>query len=122
MGLADFRTGRPRGYGFPRGVELGLAGTDLPGSSADLSVPAVPNHPAGPRRCTCSLTSRRVLASHTSGRLTARNERNEAESGSRFRITADTFASGGLERQDYSGRRPVSYMANEHLPWSVPFN
>ena len=57
-----------------------------------------------------------------SGRLAARDECNEAESGSRFRITADTFASGGFDDRITPERRPVSYMANEHLPRSVPFN
>ena len=57
-----------------------------------------------------------------SGRLATRDECNEAESGSRLRITADTFASGGFDDRITPERRPVSYMANEHLPRSVPFN
>ena len=47
---------------------------------------------------------------------------NEAETGSRFRITADAFAFQGFRRSDYSITCSVGYMANEHLPWSVPFN
>jgi hypothetical protein len=47
---------------------------------------------------------------------------NEAESGSRFRITADAFAFQGFRQSDYSTTCSVGYMANEHLPWSVPFN
>ena len=47
---------------------------------------------------------------------------NEAEIGSRFRITADAFASQGFRQSDYSAACSVGYMANEHLPWSVPFN
>jgi hypothetical protein len=47
---------------------------------------------------------------------------NEAETGSRFRITADAFAFPGFRRTDYSTTCSVGYMANEHLPWSVPFN
>lgn len=47
---------------------------------------------------------------------------NEAETGSRFRITADAFAFQGFRRSDCSTTCSVGYMANEHLPWSVPFN
>lgn len=47
---------------------------------------------------------------------------NEAETGSRLRITADAFAFQGFKWSDYSATCSVGYMANEHLPWSVPFN
>jgi hypothetical protein len=40
----------------------------------------------------------------------------EAESGSRFRITADAFAFQGFKWPDYSTTCSVGYMANEHLP------
>lgn len=48
--------------------------------------------------------------------------RNEAESGSRFRIAADVFAFPGFVREDYSTQRRVGYMSNRQLPCQVPFN
>lgn len=47
---------------------------------------------------------------------------NEAEPGSRFRITADAFVFQGFICPDCSSICSVDYMANEHLPWLVPFN
>ena len=47
---------------------------------------------------------------------------NEAESGSRCSITADVFAFQGFTWTNYSVMCSVGYMANEHLPWLVPFN
>ena len=58
----------------------------------------------------------------TSGGMAAHEWFNEAETGSRFRITADAFAFQGFKRSDYSTTCSVGYMANEHLPWLVPFN
>lgn len=86
------------GYGFPSPVELGLACRGLPGSMAGLSVPAAPNHPGGPNHRNCSHLM--VRAGFTnSGRLAILRLRNEAESGSRFRIAADTFVPSGSAQQ-----------------------
>jgi len=42
--------------------------------------------------------------------------------GSRFRITADAFAFRGLDCRITPNSRSVGYMANEQVPWSIPFN
>ncbi len=41
--------------------------------------------------------------------------------GSRLRITADIFASGGFDTGITPKCRSLSYMANEHLPWFDTF-
>lgn len=47
---------------------------------------------------------------------------NEAESGSRFRITADALASAGFDEGVTPNRRRSRYMMNEQFTWLVPFN
>jgi len=37
-------------------------------------------------------------------------------------VTADTFTNAGLRQPGRPDSRPPGYMANEQLPWSVPFN
>jgi len=54
MGLSDSRPGPPLGYVFPRAVGVRLpfpALSGLPGSSTDLSLRAVPNHPGRSGGC-----------------------------------------------------------------------
>src|ERR1039458_8381282 len=54
MGLSDSRPGPPLGYVFPRAVGVGYpfpALPGLPGSSTDLSLRAVPNHPGRSGGC-----------------------------------------------------------------------
>jgi len=57
-----------------------------------------------------------------SGRLATFKLRNEAESGSRFRITADAFASAGFDDEVANHRRRSRYMLNEQFTWFVPLN
>ena len=111
----------PDGYGFPPSVELGLATPGLPGSWLICRHPPSPTTPrdrdVAYTRC---FTSRVGFA--ISGRLAIPDTRNEAESGSHFRITAGVFASEGFDGWITPRRRPVSYTANEHLPCLIPFN
>ena len=58
MGLSDFQTGSLPGYAFPLALALLATPLDLPGSSADLSTRAVPNHPGRPSECICLLLPR----------------------------------------------------------------
>jgi len=53
MGLSDSRPGPPLGYVFPWavGVDSFPALPGLPGSSTDLSLRAVPNHPGRSGGC-----------------------------------------------------------------------
>ena len=56
------------------------------------------------------VASRMVSGFAPSGRLTTPNWFNEAESGSRFRITADVFAFSGFDRE-------VTRVAAESASW-----
>ena len=105
------------GYGFPQPVGLGSTGEDLSGSSVDLSVPAVSNHPGKfTRPCrfvmaTFPLPVWRCWLHHLwqAGHF---HKRNEAESSSRFRITAGTFVPSG-------SARPVTRPHAEFPSWST---
>jgi hypothetical protein len=121
MSLSDSRSWPPCGYGFPQDVELGLTKPGLPGSwlffRCPLSSLTPPGQIAALTRC---FTIRVGFAAF--GRLATRDMCNEAGTGSRFRITADTFASGGFNDWVTPSHCSVSYMANEHLPCSTPFS
>src|SRR5215471_21173513 len=58
MGLSDFHTGPLPGYAFPLALAFLATPLDLPGSSADLSTRAVPNHPGRSSECICLLLPR----------------------------------------------------------------
>jgi len=68
MGLSDSRPSRCAGYVFPSRVARFplTAWTGLPGSSADLSPRAVPNHPGRSAGCLRLLLHQRCLASSQS--------------------------------------------------------
>jgi len=57
----------------------------------------------------------------TFGRLADFHTVIEAESGSRFRITAHGFARRGFDGPDRSGRRPLRYQLNELIGWITTF-
>ena len=129
MSPSDSRPGRARGYGFPPAVAHRAHPPGLPGSSIDLSSPAVPNHPGEPDRCLCSLLGGRCQAStlwedgHSPLCI-------EAESGSRAARTSLIATvprrAPGSRRRDRPFRAAVTlaagsgFMVNEQFPWLTP--
>ena len=92
----------------------------LPGSSADLSVRAVPNHPGRPEGCIRSLLHPRRLASHTIGRLaTLQVDCLRGRIGFAF-ATARTFATRRISRPP--GSCPLRYLLNEQFTGQAPFS
>jgi PD-(D/E)XK nuclease superfamily len=84
MGLSDSRPGPPLGYVFPRAVGFGYpfpALPGLPGSSTDLFLRAVPNHPGRSDECLL-IASPPISGFIIFGRLATSTQRHEAESGS----------------------------------------
>src|SRR6266478_8754923 len=83
MGLSDSQPGPPLGYVFPWavGVDSFPALPGLPGSSTDLSLRAVPNHPGRSGECLL-IASPPVSGFILFGGLATSTQRHEAESGS----------------------------------------
>ena len=93
----------PRGYGFPRLVDpwpMCQASLErvsqVPGDSVGIRCPLPPRRA---RPLQAFVASRSVTGFTLSGRAGHSQMRNEAESGSRFRITADAFAFQGSDRR-----------------------
>ena len=93
--------------------------SQVPGDSVGIRCPLPPRRA---RPLQAFVASRSVTGFTLSGRAGHSQMRNEAESGSRFRITADAFAFQGSDRRITPTAARVGYMVNEQLPWSVPFN
>ena len=107
------------GYVFPTRV-AGNSSTapGLPGSSADLSARAVPNHPGRSDGCSRSLLPHRQRASPNqegwpSSYCVTRPTRIRLRYGSRVRFA-------GLRQSDHSNCRLLHYLANEQLPGQPP--
>ena len=116
MGLSDSLQGRPAGYVFPPARwSLSLPPWQgLPGSSADLSTRAVPNHPGRPSGC-LPVASPPVSGFILVGGLATfvfltRPNRVHLRYGSRVRLPR-------LRQLDYSIPRSLGYMSNRQFTW-----
>jgi hypothetical protein len=92
-----------RSYGFPRLVDVWPAGqasldrvSQVPDDSVGIRCPLPPRRA---RSLQTSVASRPMTGFTLSGRAGHSQTRNEAVSGSRFRITADAFAFRGSDRR-----------------------
>ena len=83
------------GYLFPKAVGVQTIPTGLPGSSTDLSTPAVPYHPGEPDRCKCSLLHGRCQASPSLG-VWPPSKASRGRTGFTC-VTADVFTSTGFD-------------------------
>ena len=115
------------GYLFPLAVASSFDSAPrpgLPGSSADLSLRAVPSHPGKSGDCIYPLLLHRCQASSQSGGL-ATSIRNEAETGSlALRLTVSPFeaSSNGLLRSTLDwlhGEWAIHMVSSFHLTRSA---
>src|SRR5689334_23807749 len=103
-------------YGFPPAVTTPLPRctvSDLPGSSTDLSLRAVPSHPGKSGNCSCPLLHRRCQASSKSGGLSTsasvtRPKRVRLRYGSQVRLSR-------LRGTDCPVPRSIDYMLKGQL-------
>ncbi len=113
------------GYLFPHAAAGPLAPrADCPTGSLrfllSLSAPAARSHPGGPDRCVCSLLDGRWQASPL---LEGWPSSTASRGRNRFTfVAADAFVFQSFRPPGYPAACPVDYMANEHLPRSIPFN
>jgi hypothetical protein len=109
-----------RGYSFPRFVTSQGTAPDLSGS---WRVCRYPPSPTTPESCTAADT--RYFTVHAGfalyGRLAALRFISRGRIGFTC-VTADSFSFRGFTAAGHPVQCPVAYMANEQLPWSVPFN
>jgi hypothetical protein len=114
MGLSDFHTGPLPGYAFPLALAFRATPLDLPGSSADLSTRAVPNHPGRPSECICLLLPRWyclgfiLLGGLATFSLLTRPNRVYLRYGSRVRLPSPAGSITGTHAR-------FGYMSNRQL-------
>src|SRR6202035_5043282 len=113
MGLTDSRPVPLHGYVFPRDAGRVAASTPpgLPGSSTNLSLRAVPNHPGRPDKGAAPVNPSPVAGFTILGRLAVLQFASRGRIGFNF-FAARRFALRGFASSDCSDARSRGYMLN----------
>jgi hypothetical protein len=121
-GLTDSRPVSFPGYLFPRDVGRVAASTPpgLPGSSTNLSLRAVPNHPGRPGDVPLPFLHHRWQASPSLAGWPSFDLASRGRIGFNC-FTARRFALRGFDSPDCSDARSRGYMLNGQFTWWIPF-